>query len=126
MNRCTKFYAPAADVKVIAQAVRLSGSSSVSSFCRRAAVERARDVVSRFHSLPGSEEYQREIVRRAMRNGCFSIDDLLKQTGLDELALKSALGELSSLGEVEQVKGPRRQELIYVLIDRGKNGNGKS
>ncbi len=125
MARHVKCYAPLSDIRLIGQAAKASGAPSVSSFIRGAAVAKARETLSRVYCLPDSEEYQRQMILRAMRNGAFAIDDLMRQTGLDQLALKCSLGELAAAGQVEERKGPRRKELIYVLIDQ-PTGNGKS
>lgn len=116
-----KIYSCQADRQLIVRATRLTGHISISSFCLRASIKAAREAIDHVQRI--EEEYQRAIVRRAMRDGCCSIEDLTRQTGLDSLALNSSLGELGALGEIEMVKGPRRKEWIYIL---NQHLNGKN
>lgn len=75
----------------------------------RLQAERAR------YALPGSVQYQHEIVLRALTHGCGTLEDVVTHTGLEKHAALSSLNELEQQGRIHSVAGKRGRTTIWQM-----------
>jgi predicted transcriptional regulator len=105
-----RIYPLQTEFEKIEKAAKLEGWPSPSSFIIRAASDRAHEVFKRVYGLPGSVEFQQELVLRAVNNGCFTVPDVAQETGLELAVVTVTLHELVNAGKLVKKEIDRKRQ----------------
>lgn len=105
-----RIYPLPSEFDLIKKAAAAKAWASPSSFIIRASVDEAVRVLQQVYALPGSPEFQQQLILRAIKNGCYTLPDICLETGLEPEAASLTVHELVAAGKLVKKEIDRKRQ----------------